>query len=58
MYITEAEYKKIKALEKEFYKGSDKFNEDLQERLDYEEPFMKIMKIINNAKFDSKKKGE
>lgn len=48
--ITEKEFQKIKALEKKFYSGSDKFNNDLQERLDYEEPFMEIMKIINDAK--------
>ena len=48
--ITEKEFQKIKSLEKKFYAGSDKFNDDLQERLDYEEPFMEIMKILNGAK--------
>jgi hypothetical protein len=52
--ITEKDYKRIKSFEQRFYKGSDKFNEDLQERSDYEEPFMEIMKILDNAKQVSK----
>lgn len=48
--ITKKQYQKIKSLEKKFYKGVDKYCEDLQDTYDFTNPFKMIMEIIDNAK--------
>ena len=50
--ITDKEYRKIKTLEKQFYYGVAKYCNDLQDTWDFENPFEKIMEIIDNARRD------
>ena len=48
--ISEKEYKKIQRLRNKFYDGVDKYCTDLQDTLDFRDPFEEIMDIIDNAK--------
>lgn len=51
-YITEAEYKRIKRLQDEFYDGIDRYCETLEDTSTFRDPFEMIMEIIDNAMGD------
>jgi hypothetical protein len=50
--ITEKEYKLIKSLENGFYRGVEKYCEELEDTWDFEYYFQKIIAIIDNARRD------
>ena len=50
--ITEKEYKKIKSLENGFYRGVEKYCEELEDTWDFEYYFQQIIAIIDNARSD------
>lgn len=51
-YITEAEYKKIKRLQNQFYDGVDRYCETLEDTSTFRDPFEEIMEIIDDARRD------
>ncbi len=50
--ISEKDYRKIKKLQENFYKGVDRYCETLEDTDSFRGPFEKIMEIIDSARKD------